>query len=80
MAYSDKFNEEVKLDILNEGQELVVRMFMKNGELLFRERLIEALEKELSRYLDEAGDDHNIEWVDGVRYVIHLVREADFDE
>jgi hypothetical protein len=79
MAYEDKFNQELRLDILNEGQEFIVRMFMKNGELLFRERLIKQLEEEVSTHLNEAGDEANVEWVDGVNYVIHLIREADFD-
>lgn len=80
MPYSDKFNEKLNLEILNEGQEFIVRMFMKNGELLFRERLIKQLEEEVSTHLNEAGDEANVEWVDGVNYVIHLIREADFDE
>lgn len=79
MSYGDRFNEELRLDILNEGQEFIVRMFMKNGELLFRERLIQQLEEEISAHLEEAGDDANVEWADGVNYVIHLLREADFD-
>jgi len=79
MPYSDKFNEELNLEILNEGQEFIVRMFMKNGELLFRERLIKQLEEEVSNHLNEAGDEANVEWVDGVNYVIHLIKEADFD-
>lgn len=80
MAYSDKFNEELKLDIMNEAQELIVNMFMKNGELLFRERLIQFLEEDVAQYLNEVDGEPNMEWVDGVRYVIHVVREASFDE
>jgi len=79
VAYSDKFNEEVKLDILNEGQEFIVRMFMKNGELIFRERLIASLEETINEYLSEVRDEPNEEWVDGVRYVIHLIKDGDFD-
>lgn len=79
MAYADQFDNEVTLDILDEGQEFIVRMFMKNGELLFRERLVACLEETVSSYLSEVDGEPNEEWVDGVRYVIHLVKEGNFD-
>lgn len=79
MAYSDNFNHEIKMDLVNEGQEFIVRMFMKNGELLFRERLVAWLEKDIAEYLSEVDGEPNQEWIDGVRYVIHIVKEGNFD-
>jgi len=79
VAYSDNFNHEIKMDLVNEGQEFIVRMFMKNGELLFRERLVAWLEKDIAEYLSEVDGEPNQEWIDGVRYVIHIVKEGNFD-
>ena len=80
MPYSDKYNHEVKMDLVNEGQEFIVRMFMKNGELLFRERAAEFLQNEVAAYIAEAGVELNQEWIDGVCYALHIIKEADFDE
>lgn len=79
MAYEDKFNKNLEIDILNEAQELIVQMFMKNGELLFRSTIVEFLEKDIHEYLSEVDWEPNQEWIDGVRYVIHLLKEGDFD-
>ena len=78
MAYSDKFDREVILDV-DEATELAVRVVMKEGELRFRDALIDYLEEEISKYLSEVDGEPNIEWIDGVRYVIHMVKEGDFD-
>jgi len=78
VAYADKFDREVELD-LSEAQELVIKSFMKEGELQFREKFIESLSKEVSDYLDEVDYEPNEEWVNGVNYAIHLLREADLD-
>lgn len=80
MAYSDKFNEQLELEILDEGQELIVKVFMKNGELLFRERLSAHLEKDIASYLAEVDGEPNQDWIDGVNYVIQMLKEGDFDE
>lgn len=79
MSYSDKFNKKLEVEILNEAQELVVSVFMKNGELLFRERFSEFLQKEVKDYLSEVDGEPNMEWIDGVNYVIKLLKDGDFD-
>lgn len=74
MAYADKFDREIELVDMTEAQELAVKVVMKEGELKFRDALIDALEMEL------AGEESsNPDWVDGVRYCIKLVREGDFN-
>ena len=75
MAYADKFDREVELVDMTEAQELVVKIIAKEGELKFRDALIDSLETELA----EEGESLNPDWVDGVRYCIKLVREGDFN-
>ena len=79
MAYADKFDREIIVD-LDEATELAVRVVMKEGELRFRDALIETLQKEVSEYLDEVDYEPNMEWISGVRYAIHVIKEADLDE
>lgn len=80
MAYKDKFEKEIVLDLDEEAALFAIQAVMKEGELRFRDALIGALEKDLKKYLDEVDYEPNMEWVDGVRYVIHLVREGDFGD
>jgi hypothetical protein len=75
VAYADKFDREVELVDMTEAQELVVKIIAKEGELKFRDALIDSLETELA----EEGESLNPDWVDGVRYCIKLVREGDFN-
>lgn len=79
MAYADKFDREIIVD-LDKATELAVKVVMKEGELRFRDALIETLQKEVSEYLDEVDYEPNMEWVEGVRYAIHIIKEADLDE
>ena len=79
MAYSDKFNQSITLD-LDGASELAIKVVMREGELRFRDALIKTLEADLTKYLDEVDYDPNMEWVHGVRYAIHIIREADLDE
>lgn len=78
MNYADKFDRKIAVD-LDEATELAVRVVMKEGELRFRDALIAYLEKDIDEYLSEVDGEPNTEWVDGVRYVIKLIREADID-
>lgn len=78
MSYADKFDREIVVD-LDEATKLAVKVVMKEGELQFRDALIQFLEKDIDEYLSEVDGEPNQEWIDGVRYVIHLVREGDFD-
>jgi hypothetical protein len=79
MAYSDKFDRSIELDV-TESQALVVKLIMREGELRFRDALIETLQSELKTYLAEVDYEPNMEWVEGVRYAIHIIKEADLDE
>ena len=74
MAYADKFDREIELVDMTEAQELIIKVIAKEGELKFRDALIEALETELAE-----EESSNPDWVDGVRYCIKLVREGDFN-
>jgi hypothetical protein len=74
MAYADKFDREIELVDMTEAQELAVKIIAKEGELKFRDALIEALETELAE-----EESSNTDWVDGVRYCIKLIREGDFN-
>jgi hypothetical protein len=79
MAYSDNFDRSIELDV-TEAQALVVKLIMREGELRFRDALIETLQNELKTYLAEVDYEPNMEWVEGVRYAIHIIKEADLDE
>jgi hypothetical protein len=79
VAYSDKFDRSIELDV-TEAQALVVKLIMREGELRFRDALIETLQSELKTYLAEVDYEPNMEWVEGVRYAIHIIKEADLDE
>ena len=75
MSYADKFDREIELVDMTEAQELVVKVIAKEGELKFRDALIDVLEAEVA---GERTESLNPDWVDGVRYCIKLVREGDF--
>lgn len=79
MAYADKFDRQIDLD-LDEATALAVKIVMQEGELQFRESLTEYLEKDIAKYLEEVDGEPNQEWIDGVRYVIQILKEADFSE
>lgn len=79
MAYADKFDREVEVVDMTEAQELVVKILMKEGELNFRDAAIVFFEKDIAQYLDEVDGPPNMEWIDGVRYCIKLLREGDFN-
>ena len=78
MAYKDQFDKKIELD-LDEATELAVRSVMREGELQFRDALIKSLEKDIDNYLSEVDDMPNEDWINGVRYVIHIVREGSLD-
>lgn len=76
--YADKFDREIELVDITEAQELAVKMVMKEGELRFREAAVTSFEEEIKSYLDEVEGTPNMEWVEGVRYCIKVLREGDF--
>jgi hypothetical protein len=75
MAYADKFDREIELVDMTEAQELVVKMIAKDGELRFRDALIQTLESEIA---DAGQSDGSQDWIDGISYCIHLARNGDF--
>ena len=77
MSYFDKFSETIDIDPENEVQRLVIKVLMQNGEIRFRESFIEVLEKEVAEYLEEVDSEPNMEWVEGVRYVTHLLKNLE---
>lgn len=79
MSYSDKFNQNISLD-LDDASELAIKIVMREGELRFRDALIKTLEDDVAEYLSEVDYEPNMEWVYGVRYAIHIIREGDLDE
>ena len=75
MSYQDGF-EKLEMDeaALSKAQRIIIEGFMREGEFRFREDLIQKLELEVSLYLDEVDHEPNMEWIDGVRYCIHLIK------
>ncbi len=53
-------------------------MIMKEGELRFRDAAVSFFEDDVKSYLDEIDEEPNIDWVEGVRYCIKMIREGDF--
>ncbi len=78
MTYFDKFDRKIILD-MDQATELAARVVMKEGELRFREDFIKYLEKDVAEYLDEVDYEPNLEWLNGVRYCIHLLKNIDLD-
>lgn len=79
MTYFEKFEREILLD-LDDATKLAVQVVMKEGELRFRESLISALSQEMADHTSNQNDDSILGWLDGVNYVIHLLKEADFSD
>lgn len=77
--YADKYDRQIEVVDITDAQELVVKIFMKEGELRFREAAVSFFEKDINSYLDEVDNEPNSEWLDGVRYCIKMLREGDFD-
>ena len=75
MSYADKFDQKIELAAISEAEELAVKVVMKEGELRFRDALIQTLESEVAG-VEQA--EVNQDWLDGVGYCLHLVRNGDF--
>lgn len=79
MSYDDGFETvEIEEEALTEAQRIIVEGFIREGEFKARKNLIDFLEKDIKEYLDEVDEMPNEEWVEGVRYAIHIIREAKF--
>ena len=79
VAYSDNFDRELIMDGLDEESTIALKIVMKEGELRFRDALIKSLERDITEYLDEVDGMPNVDWINGMRYAIHIIREADLD-
>lgn len=77
-SYADKYDRQIELVDITDAQELVVKVIMKEGELRFREAAVSFFEEDVKSYLDEIDEEPNIDWVEGVRYCIKMIREGDF--
>lgn len=79
MSYMNEFNREVILD-LDEATELIAKSIMREGELRFREDLIQFLKNDLkSLEKDSISSKEKIAWLDGVKYCIYLIKNIQFD-
>ncbi len=76
--YADKYDRQIELVDITDAQELAVKMTMKEGELRFRDAAVSFFEDDVKSYLDEIDEEPNIDWVEGVRYCIKMIREGDF--
>lgn len=78
MSYKDEFPHEVHLskEDITELQLLILEGATRDGQFKTRELLIEMLEKDVADYLHEIDYEPNMEWVNGVRYAIHIIKKA----
>lgn len=79
MAYKDKFSEKIELDLDTVAVELAVKIVMQEGELRFRDKFIEYLERDVAEARKNTTDT-SLHWEDGVSYVIHLLKELDLND
>lgn len=82
MAYDKDYSKiEISEEDLTETHRIIIEGFMREGEFRSREALITFLENDVARYLEEneSESDINMDWVDGVRYAIHVLREVHLD-
>jgi hypothetical protein len=77
-SYADNYDRQIELVDMTDAQELAVKMIMKEGELRFREAAVSFFQDDIKSYLDEVDGDPNLEWVEGLRYCIKMIREGDF--
>jgi hypothetical protein len=77
-SYADKYDRQIELVDMTDAEELAVKIVMKEGELRFRDAAVSFFEEDVKSYLDEVDGEPNIEWVEGVRYCIKMIREGDF--
>jgi hypothetical protein len=80
MSYEDGFEKiEISDEDMSQVQRIIVEGFIREGEFKARNALIEMLNKDVDDYLKEVDHDPNIDWVNGVRYAAHIIREAKLD-
>lgn len=80
--YDEGFSKRVEIseDALTEGQRIVVSGLIREGEFSYRAHLIEILKEEIALHEQSENSkdvDLSVDWVDGIRYCIQLVKEMD---
>jgi hypothetical protein len=78
MGYREDYPAKLEIsdEDMSETQRVLVDAFIRQGEFQTRDALIELLEKDIATYLDEVDGMPNEEWINGVRYSVHIIREA----
>lgn len=81
MSYHEDYPERIDIpaEELSELQRLIVEGFIREGEFKTRDALIRILELDIAGYLDEVDYEPNTDWINGVQYAIHIIREAKLD-
>lgn len=79
MAYDDNYSERIEFDesAMTDAQRIVVEGFLREGEFTTRQHLIRALSRQISEYIETSDERINQDWIDGVNYCIHVIRETD---
>jgi hypothetical protein len=81
LSYQEDYPERIEIpaEDLSELQRIIITGFIKEGECKTRDALIAMLESDIAKYLDEVDYEPNMDWVDGVRYCIKMIREGNLD-
>ncbi len=81
MSYEEGFERlDIDEDLMTEAQKIIIKGFMLEGEFRFRENLINVIQKEISTYLDEVDYEPNMDWVNGLSWCIHLIKNMKPDQ
>jgi len=77
MSYEKEYPETVEIpeEALSEAQKIIVSGLIRQGEFNTRETFIKTFQEEIKTYLDEVDGEPNEEWVNGLNYAIHLIKE-----
>ena len=78
MAYDNNYSERVELDetTMTEAQRVIIDGLMRDGEFTTRKNLIGILQNQISDYVETSEQNINQDWIDGVNYCIHTIREV----
>lgn len=77
MEEASELDKELIIEFESEAQEIIVNAVLRDGQLRLKEDLIETISSEVEKVkkehpeIDEGGQD----WLDGVGWVLHLIRE-----
>ena len=80
MRYEDGYESiEISDEDITVAQRIIVEGFMRDGEFKARRKLISFLQEDIIKHISEPGVEINQDWVDGVNYAIHVIKEVKFD-